>query len=205
MSVEQQPPKKKPIALAITIVLLVCSLNGNMFLYSQYLSNIQEKKYETGQRVTTDAIGAAAFYNEVLPELEKLGKSAELLERNEAKFNAGAAFRHVDHVIGYLKEAHQYKGTEFASGKLEAYFNAVQQSLGKVGGHEGALTAAEQAYLTKLGQAFSKQLEAVMGFNTDALESRSLSIQIGNGYTNWLEIADKLEQAIGEHTDARLP
>ncbi|ANY68590.1 hypothetical protein BBD42_20510 [Paenibacillus sp. BIHB 4019] len=204
MSVEQQPPKKKPIALAITIVLLVCSLNGNMFLYSQYLSNIQEKKYETGQRVASDAIGAVAFYNAILPELEKLGKSTELLGRNEAKFSAGAAFRNVDHVLGFLKEAHQYNGTEFAADKLEAYFNAVQQSLAKIGGHEGALTAAEQDYLAKLQEAFHLQLEAVTAFNADALESRSLSIQIGNGYNNWLEIADKLEQAIDDHTDVKL-
>lgn len=199
---DHQTSPKRSLALPITLVLLTFSLIGNVFLYSQYLQNGQEDKYQTGQHIAASAARAESFYKALLLEVERM-YSDDQSERIDAKFDAVSAFRSAEGVMEFIGQAHEINGTELQIDALGNYVSGIEFSIEQVGNHEGPLTAAEKTYLSSLQEALTKQHDIILKFNFDAAESRSLSIQLGNGM-GWTDIADLLEQAINEHKDYTL-
>ncbi|NIK67524.1 hypothetical protein [Paenibacillus sp. BK720] len=196
MEQDKEQSKKRSYALPITLLLLVFSLTGNVFLYSQSLQGAQDDKYEKGLEVIGAAKKAASYYQAVLDD------AAAIMEGKPSE--AGTVIRDAAGVNDFLQQAGSVdEDTPFDSDKIYAYLIDVDNSLSYIKEQDGTLTEQESAYLKALQDAYSKQLEIVKQFNFDADKTRSGAIQIGAGI-GWLDIAEQLEKSIEEQASMKL-
>ncbi|WP_336771712.1 hypothetical protein [Paenibacillus sp. MMO-58] len=196
MEQDKEQSKKRSYALPITLLLLVFSLTGNVFLYSQSLQGGQDDKYEKGLDVIEAAKKATSYYQAVLDD------AAAILEGKTSE--AGTVIRDAAGVNDFLQQAGSFDADHpFDSGKIYAYMIDVDHSLSYIKEQDGPLTTQESAYLKALQDVYSKQLAIVKQFNFDADKTRSGAIQIGAGI-GWLDIAKQLEQSIEEQSSMKL-
>ncbi|WP_435171003.1 hypothetical protein [Paenibacillus glycanilyticus] len=196
MEQDKEQSKKRSYAMPITLLLLVFSLTGNVFLYSQSLQGGQNDKYEKGLDVIGAAKKATSYYEAVLDD------AAAILEGKTSE--AGTVIRDAAGVNDFLQLAGSFdEDHPFDSGKIYAYMIDVDHSLSYIKEQDGPLTAQESAYLKALQDVYSKQLAIVKQFNVDADKTRSGAIQIGAGI-GWLDIAKQLEQSIEEQSSMKL-
>ncbi|GLX69172.1 hypothetical protein [Paenibacillus glycanilyticus] len=188
---KEQHPKKRSYALPITLLLLVFSLTGNVFLYSQSLQGGLDKKYDKGKDVIGAATQAVDYYQAVLDDIFALleGKTAE----------AGTVIRDAAGVADFVQQSHSFDEEDaFDPGSIYSYMIDVDNSVAYIKQQDGKLTAEQTEYLKSVQDVYTKQLTILKEFNFDADKNRSGTIQIGAGI-GWLELANQLEQSIKEH------
>ncbi|ACT00877.1 hypothetical protein [Paenibacillus sp. JDR-2] len=196
MEQDKEQSKKRSYALPITLLLLVFSLTGNVFLYSQSLQGGQDDKYNKGLEVIGAAKKATSYYQAVLDD------TAAILEGKTSE--AGTVIRDAAGVNDFLQQAGSFDtDNSFDSGKIYANMIDVDNSLSYIKEQDGSLTEQESAFLKALQEVYSKQLAIVKQFNFDADKTRSGAIQIGAGI-GWLDIAKQLEQSIEEQSSMKL-
>jgi|GEM_PF-2931784 hypothetical protein len=189
---KEKQPKKRSFALPITLLLLVFSLTGNVFLYSQSLQGDQDDKFEKGQEIVEAATQAVSYYQAVLDDTNAIldGKTAE----------AGTVIRDASGVAEFLKQASSFnEDSEFDSGQIYSQMIDVSNSLAYIKQQDGTLTEQESGYLKSLQEIYSKQLDIMKQFNLASNKTRSGAIQLGAGI-GWLDIARQLEQSILEQS-----
>ncbi|MUT66666.1 hypothetical protein GOM71_12075 [Paenibacillus sp. NEAU-GSW1] len=189
---EDQQAGKRTLTLPITLVLLVFSLIGNVFLFSQYLQGKQDEQLRTGQHIIETAQQAAANYNALINE------AAVMLELNEKgvytdklQQATGAAGLDGAGAAAFIAEAKSIKG-EAAENHATAYFAEIRKTLDALHGRKEPYTEADKQSLTALRQSLESQAAIIAEFDFDAAESRSSTLQIATGI-GWLELADQLE------------
>lgn len=199
---ESGEQRKRPVALPVTLLLLVISLIGNVFLYSKYLQNEQDRNYEKGQAIGQAAVSAGDFYNNALSGLGHLLESETLNQRTQALFELGKAYGSSQGVTDFIALAHDMQGTAQNEDELYKTLAAAEQDLSGIGGYEGKLTEADWNKVLLLQSDYQEQRDILFAFNFDALDIRSSSIRLGAGF-GWLDIAEKLEQAVLQGPDAK--
>lgn len=189
---KEHQSKKRSYALPITLLLLVFSLTGNVFLYSQSLQGEQDDKFEKGSEIVEAASKAISYYQTVIDDTNAI------LEGKE--FEDGSFIRDASGVTDFLRHAATI-GEEgsFDSGSIYSYMMDVDNSLAYIKENDDNLTEQEALYLKSVQGGYTKQLEILKAFNLDANKTRSGAIQIGAGI-GWLDIAKKLEQSILEQS-----
>lgn len=196
---EKQKAGKRSIALPITLVLLVFSLIGNVFLYSQYLQNKQQNNYEIGQTVIEKLTESRLYAQEMMKAIDGLAQSATQAERYEFAYQVGRAAALGYSVSDLLMEAGRLSEGAGASGaeEAEAYVNAAAAKLTGVAHQVGKLSDNDQEQLASLKADFEEMEQALGGFNYAIGDNRAASIRLANGY-EWLDIAEKIRQVISE-------
>ncbi|CAM3115744.1 hypothetical protein PALU110988_02250 [Paenibacillus lupini] len=193
---QEHQSKKRSYALPITLLLLVFSLTGNVFLYSQSLQGEQNDKYDKGIAIIGSATKASAYYQAVLDNAGALldGKDTE----------AGTVIRNASGLVEFLQQSHSFDESKFDSDQVYDYIIDVNNSLQYINEQDGTLTEAEASYLKSLKDVYASQLAVLDQFQFEAAKSRSGSIQIGAGI-GWLDIPKQLEQSISGHSSMKYP
>lgn len=193
----QQQTGKRSIALPITLVLLVFSLIGNVFLYSQVLQHKQQNNFETGQKVYAAAVQSKQYFEELIPQVDALLQSGQLETRVEAKFLAGKASQKGQALFNLMTEA------ELIAGKSEKrdaeqslkYVNEVEEALQAIGNYPGPLKEEERAYLLALKGSIEEMARIMASFNTNIADNRVAIIRLSSGL-EWIELVEKLQQVM---------
>lgn len=194
---EQQQTGKRSIALPITLVILVFSLIGNVFLYSQFLQHKQENNFEAGQSIYEAGSATKQFVEELLPLLEALKQSKGLEERISLNFELGKMRANSSSVIAFAEEAERLStdpqkiNAELFSLFLEEKVSALQT----IGRHAGPLNDEEQASIAELKGTFETMSGILKNFNTNIEGNRIAIIRLSSGI-DWPELVEKLQQAI---------
>lgn len=189
---KEHQSKKRSFALPITLLLLVFSLTGNVYLYSQSLQGEQNDKYEKGLEIIDAAAKAVSYYQAVLDNTNAI------LEGTTAE--DGSVIRDASGVTGFLQQASSFdEANKFDPDHIYSYLIDVDNSLAYIKQQDGTLTEKQSGYLKSLQEIYSKQLDILNKFNLDSGKTRSGAIQIGAGI-GWLDIAKQLEQSIREQS-----
>ncbi|HTG69203.1 MAG TPA: hypothetical protein VL921_08055 [Candidatus Udaeobacter sp.] len=196
---EQQQTGKRSIALPITLVILVFSLIGNVFLYSQFLQHIQAQKFVKGQGIYAAASESRQFLEEMIPQLDSLLQSKSMEERLALKFDAGKLTANGRALVELTAEA---AGISAEPDKLDSnlpksYLNDVENGLQIIGRYDGPLNEAERAYILGLKSSFEAMSGIMKGFNTNIADNRSAVIRLSSGL-DWIELVMKLQQLMLE-------
>lgn len=202
---EQQQTGKRSIALPITLVLLVFSLIGNVFLYSQFLQHKQENNYETGKQIFEEASQTKQYFEQVIPELEALLQIEQPEARLDVKFRAGAAIRYGEAVVDLTAEAQRITGQKelFNPELTQAFVTKVEKSLMTIGSHSGPLTEEERVYLLTLKESFESMSGIMSGFNMNIADNRIALIRLSSGL-DWTELVEQLLPVMNDLA-AKLP
>ncbi|MFD1952627.1 hypothetical protein ACFSL6_04015 [Paenibacillus thailandensis] len=196
MEHERKEKGKKPIALPVTLALLVLSLIGNVFLYSKFLQHGQDRKYDKGQEVGHAAADTASFYTAALKGIAALKESRSQEDRAAAKFELGRAYgAYADGASRFVQLGRSLKQPEANADDIYRIMAEDEQRLSSLGNHEGPLTEDELAVLDSFQNRYTAELDIIRKFNFDAAGIRSSSIRLGAGF-DWPEIAEELEGAI---------
>ncbi|GGG56210.1 hypothetical protein GCM10010918_06450 [Paenibacillus radicis (ex Gao et al. 2016)] len=193
---EEQAAGKRSLALPITLVLLVFSLIGNVFFYSQFLQGKQDTRYRTGQHIIETAVLTKVQYETLLNEANRL------LELNELGVVPGTSPGKGDLTAtrstadsAFIAEAYLLKGEKPKVDGINTYFQQIRQSLDELHNLKQPMTEQQVANLNKIRDALNAQYEIIQKFNFDAAETRISTIQLASGI-DWLELADQLEASI---------
>ncbi|MCM3627267.1 hypothetical protein M3194_07810 [Paenibacillus glycanilyticus] len=198
MEQDKEPQsKKRSYALPITLLLLVFSLTGNVFLYSQSLQGDQDDKFAKGSEIIEAATKAVSYYQTVLDDTNAIleGKALE----------TGTILRDASGVTEFLQQASSFgESSAFDPGQIYSFVIDVDNSLAYIKEQDGTLTEQESVYLESVQDIYSKQLAIMKEFNLDSGKTRSGAIQIGAGI-GWLDIAKQLDSSIQEQSGMKLP
>ncbi|MGM0880652.1 MAG: hypothetical protein ACQEXQ_06360 [Bacillota bacterium] len=193
----QQQTGKRSIALPITLVLLVFSLIGNVFLYSQYLQNKQQNNFETGQKIYAAAVQSKEYFEELIPQLDAFLQSNQLETRAEPKFLAGKASQKGQAFINLMTEAELIAGKSEKRDAEQAlkYVNEVEEALRAIGNDPGPLKEEERAYLLALKGSLEEMARIMGSFNTNIGDNRAAVIRLSSGL-EWIGLVEKLQQVM---------
>ncbi len=200
---EQQTAGKRPMALPITLLLLVVSLIGNVFLYSQFLQNGQEKKYELGKSIYGDAVSAIDYAEGISAQLPALTASGSLDERMAVKYEAAQSVAKQGAIVSLAKAAHTLTGEKGAirTASFDGFIEYVDEQLQAVGRYEGELNEADRQSLLELGQVLDAISEHLRGtFNESIADSKAALIRVSTGI-GWIDSMPELQQLAEQMPD----
>ncbi|MNZ69573.1 hypothetical protein D3C78_878770 [compost metagenome] len=190
----QQQNTKRSLALPVTLVILVFSLIGNVFFYSQNLQHQQENRYKTGQEIFEAAAQSRQFLEELLPQLDALLQSKGHEERVDLKYMAGKTMPKGEALVLLTAEAARIaeSSDSLNEEKVQHFIQAVDSRLQAVGNGSGTLNEQDQGALLALKQTLT-DMNAVLGaFNLNMENNRSAMIRLSSGL-DWIEIVEKLQ------------
>ncbi|WP_138753336.1 hypothetical protein [Paenibacillus sinopodophylli] len=196
---EQQKTGKRSLALPITLVILVFSLIGNVFLYSQFLQHKQENNHAIGQRIFKAAVSSQQYASEMIPLLDGLLQSKSVEERLALAFSAGKLSAKGSGLAELTAEAAGIAGAgeEWNTEIPASYVSNVEKGLLDIGQYEGALNASDAAYLTELKGSF-EALSGIIGqFNAAVGETRIAIIRLASGL-DWMELVSQAQKVMTE-------
>ncbi|MGG1635827.1 hypothetical protein MHH56_20260 [Paenibacillus sp. FSL K6-3182] len=196
---EPQQTGKRSIALPITLVILVFSLIGNVFLYSQFLQNKQENNYVKGQKIFKAAIGSKDYIEKMLPQLDALLQSKTLDERYAIAFLSGQAAASGHALVEFTAEAASVNAEPEKINKelTSAYVTDVDKGLQTIGHYDGALNETDAAYIQGLKSAFETISGIMSGFNANIGESRIAIIRLSSGL-EWAQLVEQMQAVMKE-------
>lgn len=196
---EQQQLGKRSIALPITLVILVFSLIGNVFLYSQFLQHKQEQKFVKGQGIYAAAAESRQFLDAMIPLLDSLQQSKSIEERLVLKFDAGKLAADGRAMAELTAEAASISAEpeSLDSNLTSTYLSDVENGLQTIGRYEGPLNEAERAYILALKSSFEAMSGVMKSFNTNIGDNRSAIIRLSSGL-DWIQLVVKLQKLMQE-------
>ncbi|CAM4309694.1 hypothetical protein L1N85_20650 [Paenibacillus alkaliterrae] len=200
---EPQQTGKRSIALPITLVILVFSLIGNVFLYSQFLQHRQDNKFKAGQTIYAAAIETRLYFEELLRQVDALVQSERLEDRQEAKFLAGKASMKGSKFVELVAEAERLAESKDGVNVEHTltYVKNVDSALQTIGSYSGLLNDEDQAYLLSLKASLEKMAGVMSGFNSNIGDNRIAVIRLSSG-PGWIELVDQLQQHVKEQLEA---
>lgn len=196
---EQQQTGKRSIALPITLVILVFSLIGNVFLYAQFLQHKQERKFVKGQRIFAAASESKEFLEEIISPLNALLQSKSLEERLALKFEAGKLTAKGRALAELTAEAASISAEpdKWHANLPLTYVSDVENGLRTIGRYDGPLNEAERAYILALKSSIEAMSGTLKGFNMNIADNRSAVIRLSSGL-EWIDLVGELQRIMQE-------
>ncbi|WP_054024215.1 hypothetical protein [Bacillus sp. FJAT-28004] len=198
---EPQHTGKRSIALPITLVILVFSLIGNVFLYSQFLQNKQENNYVKGQKIFKAAVDSRQYVEKMIPQLDALLQSKSLDERYIIKYDSGKVAANGHALVEFTAEAADVTSQpdQINTELPLTYVSDVDKGLQTIGRYEGPLNESDEAYIVALISSFEAISGVLNGFNTNIGESRIAIIRLSSGL-EWVELVVQVQKIMEEHS-----
>ncbi|MBD2869475.1 hypothetical protein [Paenibacillus arenilitoris] len=180
---EHEKSGKRPLALPITLVILVLSLMGNVLLYTLHLQHTQEARYDEGQDIYRAAVESKLYVDELSAHVDAVLGSKATEDRLEAKYGFGRAAVLGTGVIELVAHAERYSEEEGANGveKATLFVNNVDAALRQVGNYGGPLKEKDLAYLNSLKATLEEMAGALGGINTNLSDNRAAITRLSSG------------------------
>lgn len=197
---EKETAGKRSWPLAVTMMLLLFSLIGNVLLLTKYMQHNQDEKVRAGEEIYEALVQSRDYFesmNGMLTELEELLESDESHVRIAAAYVADAAL-HNGQSLSKLME-HADKLSDQTLGQAEetanAYVNGIHDQLNRISSESGALSEQDRHYLSDIRNSYEEMTVIMESFHFRIEGIRSAMIRLSGGY-DWLEIAEELHQAL---------
>lgn len=203
---EQEATGKRSMALAISLILLVISLIGNVFFMSKYLQHGQDDKVRAGESIYESLVQNRDYFDEMkrqIHELEALAESDGSSARVAAAFIANSANLEGQGLRTTMLYASEQSETTFGQAieTAEAYVAKVHEQLSAIGSQSGPISEQERQWIGGLKATFDEMSAAVGGFYFNIEGNRSAMQRMANGFS-WLDVADNMQQKMLEFAEA---
>lgn len=191
---EKQQTGKRSVGLPITLILLVFSLIGNVFLYSHYLQDKQDKKYETGKKIFAAVAESKAYFEQLIPHLDALLASSSGEQRLEEKFLTGGTAQKGQAFAELSLMAKEISGqSNEGAAEAKAYVDEVEAALKTIGNYDGPLNDGDKSYLLELKKSLESFSGIMNGFNSNIGDNRVALIRLSSGL-DWTQLVEKVQQ-----------
>ncbi|WP_062492342.1 hypothetical protein [Paenibacillus sp. 32O-W] len=189
---------KRSYALAVTLVLLVFSLMGNVLLYTLYLKNGMDRGVENGKQIVRAAEGAKRHVASVMDGTAGLLEAVSPEERASALYRLGLSLRDADLLAEFTETAVKISGEDAAAERRSAsdFILSVERSFGDIANGAGVLTAAERKEILAIRAAYEQMQGILDKFDTSAGDNKSFLIRLQNGGGGWAVIGGQLLDAM---------
>ncbi|HIW32514.1 MAG TPA: hypothetical protein IAA29_06995 [Candidatus Paenibacillus intestinavium] len=195
-----EPTGKKPIALAVTLVLLViCAMLAVLFA-TKNMSYGQDQKAETGKHIFTHL----ATFNEKNTLLLQYNYDIVDFSPEDHKLARLTAAHAIPLVVEVKQELSQliriaddYEKTAFtaqATKELQ-WMQVIEEQLQLISTQEGELTQAELDQLNALIEGSEYLSQVVNSFNFNVEGNKNAMIRLANGF-DWIEQVQSIEQYV---------
>lgn len=204
---EQQPTGKRPVALAVALILLVFSVMGNVLLLTKNIEHTRSSAEREGEAIFAGFAGSRDY-------LEHMGQYAEQLlqlagtdadaARLTAAHMADAAVREGKVIASLMAKAEETGGSGFAgAGQAAADYLSVRvgEELKRIGEGAGPLAPEEREAAKAIQSAFDDLSKIVSSFHFAMEGSRGAMIRLSSGF-EWLDIAERMHDRMLEPAPA---
>lgn len=192
--------KKKPIALAVTLVLLVISLILVVMFSAKSIGYKQELQVATGEKIVEhlkQLDGKLAHLQTNTSQLvERAGgwdEVAQLLSAH-SQVMLQDVYDHLAALLELGKDIEPDKLGDAEADKLAAWHEQQQQLLLQLAAVAQA-SASDQEQLQQLSQQAAEMKSAVSNFNFKMEGNRNAMIRLAAGF-DWLELVKQMEEAV---------
>lgn len=192
--------KKKPIALAVTLVLLVISLILVVMFSAKSIGYKQELQVATGEQIVErfkQLDGKLAHLQTNTSQLvERAGdwdEAAQLLSAH-SQVMLQDVYDHLAALLELGKDIEPDKLGDAEADKLAAWHDQQQQLLLQLAAAAQA-SASDQEQLQQLSQQAAEMKSAVSDFNFKMEGNRNAMIRLAAGF-DWLELVKQMEEAV---------
>lgn len=199
-SMQGSEQKKKPIALAVTLVLLVISLILVVMFSAKSIGYKQELQVATGEKIVEhfkQLDGKLAHLQTNTSQLvERAGgwdEAAQLLSAH-SQVMLQDVYDHLAALLELGKDIEPDKLGDAEADKLAAWHEQQQLLLLQLAAAAQA-SASDQEQLQQLSQQAAEMKSAVSNFNFKMEGNRNAMIRLAAGF-DWLELAKQMEEAV---------
>lgn len=198
---DQQEQKKRPIALPVTLLLLVISLMGNVLLYTKHIEHTRGNAEETGQEIVKAFMSSQfdlEYWSKFAEDMNALAEADGDAARQRAVHFADALLHSGDNGLSeIIRLAHDINESRFsvAPETYTLYMNQLIARLKAIGEGSGPLNPDERKAVANMLQSFAGMTEPINSFPYAAEGSRNALIRIAGGH-DWLDLADKLQESL---------
>ncbi|RIX54119.1 hypothetical protein D3P08_07690 [Paenibacillus nanensis] len=197
---DQHEQKKRPIALPVTLLLLVMSLMGNVLLYTKHIEHTRGNAEETGQDIVKAFMSSQfdlEYWSKFAEDISALAVEDGDAARKRAVHFADALLHSGDNGLSeIIRIAHDIDDDRFADAPeaYTLYMNQLIARLNAIGEGSGPLNPDEHKAVANMLQSFTGLTEPIAAFPYAAEGSRNALIRIAGGH-DWLDLADKLQES----------
>lgn len=199
-SMQGSEQKKKPIALAVTLVLLVISLILVVMFSAKSIGYKQELQVATGEKIVEhfkQLDGKLAHLQTNTSQLvERAGgwdEAAQLLSAH-SQVMLQDVYDHLAALLELGKDIEPDKLGDAEADKLAAWHEQQQLLLLQLAAAAQA-SASDQEQLQQLSQQAAEMKSAVSNFNFKMEGNRNAMIRLAAGF-DWLELVKQMEEAV---------
>lgn len=201
---DQQKTGKRPLALPITLILLVMSLMGNVLLYTKHIENSRGNEQEQGQSIVNsfkESQSDLAYWSEFVNRIEEYPDSESELARQAAAHLAEALQRNGSEGLSEMMikaaeiNAERFEG---ATDDYAAYIKWLSDRLLAIGEGSGPLNPDEKKAVENTKLSFGELTERLAAFPYQAEGNRNALIRLAGGY-DWLDTADLIKESMQWH------
>ncbi|CAM4265013.1 hypothetical protein PATA110616_03990 [Paenibacillus tarimensis] len=182
---------KRSLFTPIMLILLVISLIGNVFFYSQYLHGTKEKRVEEGSRIIRAGWDTKLHFGGILDNVRLLLDSGDDMgKRIAAKQGIVDWTGYAEQVQAFVWGADGRNGREpltFERRNALTFVSQVEASLKHIGTHGGPLTVKERRYLLSIEKLYSTLSEIAEGFTVDTINDSQAQLVLSGG--DWVDAA----------------
>lgn len=204
---EERTEGKRPKALAITLVILVFSMMGNILLLTQNIGHKQGRNVEDGEALFAQFAGTVeelGYWRQAVAEPGQ--REDEAGARLAARYAGELTERGGEDLQLLMASAESMSNAELhgAAEASNAYLTAIRGTLADIGTRTGPLGGTERGALTAIDESLAELLAAAEQFPFYAEGDRNTMIRLANGH-EWLHVADELRRIMLEFVGETSP
>jgi len=197
---KKQQPDKRPLALPITLLILVLSVMGNVLLYTKNIEHSQNQSQKEGKAVFTSfekARDVLNYWSGLADEAKALPADSSDEARLTSRYLAEAMERGKEPLEALFVKASELEEAAFANAPadFDAYIDKYREPIKAIGDGSGSLTDAEHAALDAAKSSFAELDGMLAEFHFTGADDRNVLLRLSGGH-DWLPIAEKLHKAI---------
>jgi hypothetical protein len=184
----------------IVLLLLVLSLIGNVYLYSEKLQDGKAERKEQGRSIIVQAMDAHSMIQGIGNRLETIATTESLETRMIQKQELARLMQHGQNTIGSLIAQADGRGgraplEEADMQAVHSFLTSAGAAMIAIGNHADPLTAEEAAYVAMLQDSFVALEEISVRFDFVAEPTEMMALQAAGG-GEWVEIAYEMAAAM---------
>ncbi|GKU79724.1 hypothetical protein [Paenibacillus sp. L3-i20] len=199
--------RRRPLALPITLILLVMSIMGNVLYSTKNIEYSQREKVEAGQQIFDGFANGKKdmdYWGQYIAQIQQMSTIDAQGARLTASHLSEALVQNESGLAVLMKDAAELSSEEFsqASGEYDALIKRMHEELRSIGDGNGALKEEELQNVEAAKAVITELSTGVNKFHFSMEGNRNALIRLSGGY-DWLDIAAILHNTIKSYTNGK--
>ncbi|MBH5318140.1 hypothetical protein I6N90_10005 [Paenibacillus sp. GSMTC-2017] len=195
---------RRPIALPITLVLLVMSVMGNVLFSTKNIEHSQREIVEEGQAIFEGFVQGKAdleYWSRSITQIEELSSKDAEAARLTASHMSEMVLQSGKGIDDLMRKAKELSSENFAQapGGYAFLRNQMHQKLLSIGEGSGALKQEELQSIEEIKSVITDLSNSISKFHFAIEGNKNALIRLSGGH-DWLDIADALHKTILSYT-----